>query len=123
MEKSIAEILDSYSIAKIKNEKIKSDSTEKILLSYQVAVSEIKKKYPDLNWDIIIKSFIDVNSTIWKYEAGIRQGLVDDDPMIVYTRAILVREFNQLRVGLGNIVSVLLHQEDKLNIKKEHASA
>lgn len=123
MEKSVAEVLDGYAIAKLKNEKIPSEVTKKIFENYCKELEIIKNKYPQYNWDVIVKSFLDVNSTIWKYEAGIRQGLVDDDPMIVYTRAILVREFNQLRVGLGNIVSILIKQEGMLNLKKEHVSA
>lgn len=123
MEKSVAEVLDGYSIAKLKNVKIPSEITKKIFETYCKELDIIKNKYPQYNWDMIVKSFEDVNSTIWKYEAGIRQGLVDDDPMIVYTRAILVREFNRLRVGLGNIVSILIKQEGMLNLKKEHASA
>lgn len=123
MEKSIAEVLDGYSIAKLKNEKIPSEITKKIFETYCKELDIIKNKYPQFNWDVVVKSFLDANGTIWKYEAGIRQGLVDDDPMIVYTRAILVREFNQLRVGLGNIVSILIKQEGMLNLKKEHVSA
>ena len=122
MEKCVAEILDGYSIAFIKDKKIDNKTTKLILSKYEKAIEELKKKYKDINWEIIIKSFICVNETIWKYEAAIRQGLVDDDPLIVYTRAILVREFNAVRVGLGNTVSALMKQDDSFNIKKDHVS-
>lgn len=121
MEKSVAEILDQYSIAFIKDEKLNTKEATENLITYSKGLDEIKVKYPSVDWSIIIKSFIDVNRTIWKYEAAVRQGLIDDDLAMVGSRAILVREFNQVRVGLGNIVSSLL-QDGLINYKKEHIS-
>ena len=121
MEKTIAEILDGYSISYLKNEKIPSVDTKNNFEEYQKGLDEIKKKYPKINWDIVVKPFIDVNRTIWHYEAAIRQGVIDDDPAQIAARAVLVREFNRARVGLGNVVLALLG-EGMLNLKKEHAS-
>ena len=122
MEKGVAEILDGYSIALIKNQKISTLTTNKIFIAYKKGLDELKTKYPEIDWDTVVKPFISVNTTIWKYEAAIRQGLVDDDPTIVASRAILVREFNQVRVGLGNVVSAMLGEIEHLNVKKEHVS-
>lgn len=121
MEKNISEVLDGYSIAFIKDEKLNTREAAENLVTYSKGLDEIKSKYPSINWDIIVKSFVDCNKTIWKYEAAVRQGLIDDDLATVGSRAILVREFNQVRVGLGNIVSSLLN-EGMLNLKKEHIS-
>ena len=121
MTKTVAEILDGYSIAYLKNEKIPSLDTKSNFEEYQKGLDEVKKKYSKVNWDVVVKPFIDVNKTIWKYEAAIRQGVIDDDPAQIAARAILVREFNQVRVGLGNIVLALIG-EGMLNLKKEHVS-
>lgn len=122
MEKSTAEVLDQYAIAFIKDEKLNTPEAAENLIMFSKGLDEIKKKYPNVNWDIIVKSFIAVNASIWKYESAIRQGMVDDDLSLVGSRAILVREFNQMRVGLGNVVSSLLN-EGLLNYKKDHVSA
>ena len=122
MEKSIAEILDGLSIAKLKVDKIGTPQTKTKYEKYRLGFEEVKKKYPQHDWDYILKMFIDANSLIWKYEALIRQGTIDDDPLVVYSRTILVREFNSLRVALGNLVSLFIGETDELNIKKDHLS-
>ena len=121
MDKTVSEVLDGYSIAFLKDEKLNTREAAENLVEYSKGLEEIKKKYPNVNWDIVIKSFISVNASIWKYEAAIRQGMIDDDLAVVGSRAILVREFNQVRVGLGNVVSSLLN-EGLLNYKKDHIS-
>lgn len=122
MEKSIAEIIDGYAIAKIKSERIVSPITRIRLEQFEDAVVKLKERYPALAWDLIIKAFIDVNSAIWKYEAAIRQGIVDDNPLFISSRTILVREFNQLRVGMGNMISIFMHEDEAINLKKDHPS-
>jgi hypothetical protein len=122
MEKSVAELLDGYSIAKLKAERIGDNGSIIKFEKYKTAMEELRVEYPGQNWDIIIKSFVDVNSTIWKYEALVRKGQLDDDPLAIYSRTILVREFNQLRTDMANMVCVFLSETDELNIKKDHVS-
>lgn len=121
MTKTIAEILDGYSIAHLKAERIGTEDTKLNLEEYKKAIKELESKYPGISWNVVCKAFIDTNATIWKYEAAIRQGVIDNDPAQIAARAILVREFNQIRVGLGNVVLALLKQ-GMLNYKKEHVS-
>jgi len=122
MEKSTAEILDSLAIAKLKAERIGTPPTKIRLEKYQKGLEEIKHKFPQYDWDFILQMFIDINSLVWKYEAAIRQGAIDDDPFVVYTRTILNREFNTMRVHLGNLVSILVNETDELNLKQNHLS-
>lgn len=122
MEKSIAEILDGVSIAYLKSVRIGTPQTKIKYEKYKIGFDEVKKKYPQYDWDFILQMFIDANSLIWKYEAAIRQGTIDDDPFVVHSRTILVREFNSLRVALGNLVSILVNEIDELNLKKDHLS-
>lgn len=122
MEKSVAEVLDGYSIAYLKAERIPSKETEKNFEEYQKALEEIKNDYQHIDWSMIVETFIGVNSSIWELESEIRKGAIDNDLEEVGRRAILIRKFNQCRVNFGNIVSLFL-KEGMLNLKKEHVSA
>lgn len=122
MEKSTAEILDGFAIAVIKNEKISNEQTERKFKKYKEGFEELKIKFPKYDWDFILKMFIDVNKTIWKYEAAIRQGVVEHDPLFVHKHSELVREFNNQRVALGNLVSLFVGETEELNIKTNHVS-
>jgi hypothetical protein len=122
MEKSTAEVLDGLAIAKLKAERIGTEQTKLKYEKYLKGFAEIKLKFPEYDWDFIYKMFIDVNSLCWKYEAAIRQGVVDHDPMFVHKHSELVREFNSMRVALGNLVSLFIGETEELNIKKDHVS-
>lgn len=122
MEKSIAEVLDGFAISLIKNEKIANNQTLLKYEKYKKGFEELKLKFPNYDWDFILKMFLDINKIIWKYEAAIRLGVVDHDPMFVHKHSELVREFNSMRVALGNLVSLFLGEVEELNIKKEHIS-
>jgi hypothetical protein len=120
MEKSIAEVLDGYAIAMLKKEKIGNEQTISKCEKYKRGFDELQAKYPQHDWDFILQMFYDVNRIIWKYEAAIRLGVVEHDPMFVHKHSELVREFNSLRVALGNLVSLFLGETEELNIKKDH---
>jgi len=123
MEKSIAEILDGFAIAKLKKEKIGNAQSIAKYEKYSKGFEGIKEKFPQYDWDFIFKMFYDINAIIWKYEAAIRLGVVDHDPMFVHKHSELVREFNSMRVALGNLVSLFIGETEELNIKKEHISS
>lgn len=122
MTKSTAEVLDGFSIAYLKSERIPSEETKKNFEKYKEAIEEIKDDYRHIDWGMVIESFINVNSSIWDLESEIRKGVIDNDLEEVGRRAVLIRKFNQCRVNLGNIVSLFL-REGMLNIKKDHVSA
>ncbi len=122
MEKSSAEVLDGFSISSIKNEKIANEQTKLKYEKYKRGFEELKTKFPQYDWDFILKMFIDVNKTIWKYESAIRLGEDDHDPLFVHKHSELVREFNNQRVALGNLVSLFLGETEELNIKSQHVS-
>jgi hypothetical protein len=123
MEKSIAEVLDGFAIATLKRDKIGTQQTILKYKKYENGFNELRTKFPAYDWDFILKMFSDANALIWKYEAAIRQGVVDHDPMFVHKHSELVREFNSMRIALGNLVSLFLGETDELNVKKDHISA
>lgn len=122
MLKSTAEVLDGFAIATIKNEKIANEQTKRKYEKYRLGFEELKEKFSQYDWDFILKMFIDVNKTIWKYEAAIRMGVVEHDPLFVHKHSELVREFNNQRVALGNLVSLFIGETEELNIKVNHLS-
>jgi hypothetical protein len=122
MEKSIAEVLDGLAIAQLKAERIGTPQTKIKYDKYLRGLEEVKIKFPKYDWDFIYKMFVDANKLIWKYEAAIRQGVVEHDPMFVHKHSELVREFNSMRIALGNLVSLFTDEIEELNIKKDHVS-
>jgi hypothetical protein len=50
-----------------------------------------------------------------------RKGELDNDVAEVGRRAILIRKFNSIRVGVKNIVNALVH-EGYQDVKKDHGS-
>ncbi len=122
IEKSIAEVLDGFSISELKKDRIGGPQTIAKYEKYKKGFEEIKTKFPQYDWDFIYKMFLDANKLCWKYEAAIRQGVVDHDPLFVHKHSELVREFNSMRIALGNLVSLFLGETEELNIKSQHVS-
>lgn len=122
MIKSIAEVLDGYSIALLKHKNIGTPETESCLSWYEEGFKELEINYPLIQWGIVLKTFLDINSSIWLLEADVRKGALDQNIKEVGRRAILIREFNRIRVGLGNSVLAMMGETVGMNIKKDHVS-
>ena len=121
MEYPISEILDRYSIAVLKKERLMADN-DKELSDLEVVIDDYKKK----NCDFIneyIKLLIDINGKIWDLESDIRKGREGELGLEeVGRRAIKIREFNKIRVGYKNDV-VEVFGEGYKDIKMNHASS
>ena len=96
MKMPMSEILDRYTITKLKSERTEEDLTEE-LAAYE---SEIKAKNAD---PTAIQSFIDrlykVNGDLWDVEGDIRKGV--DMPLEEVGRlALKVRDLNCERNGV-----------------------
>lgn len=96
MKMPMSEILDRYTITKLKSERTEEDVTEE-LAAYE---SEIKAKNAD---PTAIQSFIDrlykVNGDLWDVEGDIRKGV--DMPLEEVGRlALKVRDLNCERNGV-----------------------
>ena len=122
MRKSIAEVLDGYSIALLKQKNIGTPETESSVKWYEEGFKELEINYPHIQWGVVLKTFLDINSSIWLLEADVRKGALDQNIEEVGRRAILIREFNRIRVGLGNSVLAMMGEAVGMNIKKDHAS-
>jgi len=133
MEMNVSEILDRWSICKLKVERI-GDSAK---LEFDVLDKELKKleeKHQWINWQMVKKYMYDVNDFIWQLEAGLKSGkeslknpvyILDkenEDALIkIGTATLIIRNFNHLRVSYKNFITKLVG-EGFQDMKKEHCS-
>ena len=114
MKMPISEIIDRYTITKLKSERTQEDVIQEL--------ETYKKEI--LNYNIGLDDFIermyDINSQIWNTEADIRKGT--DLPLEEIGRlALKVRDLNCIRNGIkAEIVDVYSEgfKEIKINYKK-----
>ena len=120
MDRDIGDILDRWSIAKLKKERIGSSENEKELAAFNQALDEVRIKYPDHDWGQLSDMIYSINDFIWQLEAGLKSGkealvnpyyILDKDnnePLAkIGATTIIIRNFNHLRVNFKNIVNTL----------------
>lgn len=142
-ERDTGDIIDRYTIAKLKAERIGDDEHKRELQSFEHIINKIKENIfvdsrqgkPVFHIDSYIKMMYDINDFIWQLEAGLKGGkeeLVDPYYILhdknekvlakIGVTAILNRHFNHLRISLKNIINEQLGEgfQDK---KKDHVSS
>jgi hypothetical protein len=115
MKIAIGDIVDRYSICKLKQERLSIDNNNEI----NALLQEIDN-YKD------IKSYVDklydINAKIWNYESDIRKGNEDILGLEeIGRRAIKIREYNSQRVSLKNEINSK-YDEGYKEIKMIHGS-
>lgn len=139
MERDLGDIIDRYTIAKLKAERIGNDENKR---EYETFSKEIKKeKYRTnilskikIDIDDFVKIMYDINSFIWQLESGLKSGkeelknniyLLDNENKEVLSKigltTILIRNFNHLRVSVKNLINKMVG-EGFQDIKKNHLS-
>jgi hypothetical protein len=120
MEYPISEILDRYSIALLKKERLAIDNGQEIKdLSTEI------DNYRNINQivDEYIVKLKDINGKIWDLEFDIRKGKEGELGLEeVGRRAILIRENNKIRVGYKNEIVEIFNVGYK-DIKMNHVSS
>ena len=115
MEMPIGDIIDRYSICKLKAERLSIDNTTEMSCLWK----EIEQ-HPDV-FEYVDKLY-DINGKIWDLEADIRQG---NEEILgleeVGRRAIKIRNFNGIRVQYKNEINSKLNQ-GFIEIKMNHGS-
>jgi hypothetical protein len=135
MERDAGDILDRWSIAKLKAERIGTEDNLKEDRAFTEELLQLQNKYPEFDWCLFTKMMLDINDFIWQLEAGLKSGketlknpyyILDDinkDALAkIGTTTILIRNFNHLRINFKNIINKLTHTgfQDQ---KKDHLSA
>lgn len=134
MERDVSDIIDRYSISKLKAERIKSEESKKEYESFLREVEQLKVKYPEYNWEQFTHLMVLVNAAIWSLEAGLKGGKdLLKNPHYIFDPinkeglseigviAILIRNINAIRVEFKNIVNTLL-KTGFIDNKKDHLS-
>jgi len=134
---SIAELLDRWSICKLKVERIGEVARPEFEeLDSELVKEEMRilKKYPDFPIQMMKDYLYSVNDAIWVCEAGLKSGKekipnptylfdnVNQDVLAkIGTTTMIIRNFNELRVKYKNFINKLLG-EGYSDIKKNHCS-
>jgi hypothetical protein len=116
MKMSLGEIVDRYSIVKLKSERTDLDCFDEL--------NALKNEIDSVeNLILYVQDLIDINGKIWDLESDIRkgkEGILGLEE--VGRRAIAIRELNGIRVNLKNKINTFFNTgfiEKKIN----HASA
>jgi len=121
MERDPADILDRYSIARLKFERIGVAENKIEYDAFFPELHKLEEKYPFLPINQFAELLYKINAMIWDLEADLRQGKLDGALSEVGRRAISIREHNALRVQVKNILNTCVH-EGFLDVKKYHIS-
>jgi hypothetical protein len=134
MLRDVGDIIDRWSIAKLKAERIGTDDNKKELEAFEKALTEVCGNFSQFDWMQFKQMMLDINDFIWQLEAGLKSGkeklhnsyyLLDEQNSEVLARigltTILIRNFNHLRVNFKNIVNKLTGT-GFMDIKKNHLS-
>lgn len=120
MEYPISEILDRYSIALLKKERLQIDNDQE--LNDLSAEIDNYRKINKIVDDYIVK-LKEINGKIWDLEFDIRKGKEGELGLEeVGRRALLIRENNKIRVGYKNEIVEIFNVGYK-DIKMNHVSS
>ncbi len=121
MERDAGDILDKYSIARLKVERIGSDENKGELAIFEQGFLEVKQKYPQYDWEQIGGLLYKINGLMWETEATLRKGQIDNDITKVAEVSIRTRRLNNIRIALKNFVNKLTGIGFQ-DAKKDHVS-
>jgi len=134
MERDLGDILDRWSIAKLKAERIGTDENKRELEDFEKELKSKREQYPEVVWTHVEKYIYDINDFIWQLEAGLKSGKESlKNPLYILDVAnaealakigattILIRNFNHLRVGFKNLINMIVG-EGYMDTKKDHLS-
>lgn len=121
MERDPGDIIDRWSIAKLKKEKIGEDESIKEYQHFEEGIDELKKIYSNINWELASKHIYDINAAIWSLEFDLRKGKLDNNMDRCGDRSILIRGINKLRVGFKNFINDATNS-GFIDIKRDHLS-
>ena len=122
MEMPLGEVLDRFTILKLKMERIRESSIILEYETYKKAIEEYKMKGINIKQDWVDKLY-EVNGKIWDLEFDIRKGKEGELGLEeVGRRAIAIRNLNSIRVNIKNKISEETGIGFK-DIKKDHASS
>lgn len=134
MQRCNADIIDRWSISKLKFERTGTKENDKEFHAFDKEKEKLVEKYKDFHMDLFCKQMYDINNFIWLLESGLKGGKeelldahyilakVNEKSLVkIGATTILIRNFNHLRVGLKNIINTLTNSGFQ-DIKSNHLS-
>jgi len=134
MERDVGDILDRWSIAKLKAERISNEENKRESEAFDSEMKNVGGRFPKYDWQQISRLMYDINDFIWQLEAGLKSGKEAlENPHYILDKnnkealanigatTILIRNFNHLRVGFKNFINKLVGTGFQ-DIKKNHLS-
>jgi len=134
MNRDVGDILDRWSISKLKFERIGSENAKKEYNAFNLAIENVEKEYSQYDWKQFMEMMYSINDNIWQLEAGLKGGKEQlSNPHYIFDKVnekilskigittILIRNINHLRVEFKNIINKLTKTgfQDR---KKNHLS-
>ena len=128
MQFPLSEIVDRWTILKLKTERLPSEGT--LIEIFDVFTSELEKQLDKLDENIrqkisgLIEELYIHNKSIWDLEADLRAGRMDEkkDLEEIGRRAIKIRDNNKLRLQAKNKITLLVAQKIGFDRKIHHLS-
>ena len=135
MNRDIGDLVDRWSIAKLKAERIGHEVSIKEYGEFDEELKKILDKYENFGIIGFVELMTDINSFIWQLEAGLKGGK-DGLPNQQYLgdpenkeqlakigeTTILIRNYNHLRVKTKNLINKLANTGHQ-DIKQDHLSS
>lgn len=135
MQRDVGDIIDRWSIAKLKYERSSNnDERKNEFYTFNESLKTIKSKYIDLPIDDFATLLYNINETIWKLEAGSKGGKEElPDSHYIFAKEnndvlirlgiinLLIKDINIARIKVKNIINKLTKTGFQ-DIKTEHLS-
>lgn len=137
MQRDIGDIIDRFTISKLKAERIGSKESKKEFQAFEEEIFKIPSLYLQLTeetWNQVFEMMYSINNFIWLCESGLKGGKEElKEPLYILSEknnealskigamTIMIRNFNHLRVQLKNFINNLIH-EGFLDAKQDHLS-
>ena len=104
MKRDAGDILDRFSIAILKAQRIDKEECHKECALFQKGYTELCNEKPTYSWHQWLEVFKAINGLMWDTEAELRKGHLDDNFYKAGKAAICTRKLNRIRVLCKNLV-------------------
>ena len=123
MLRDAGDIIDRYSIAILKGERIGSPEAMQEREVFRVGFEELTHRlpHPEGCWTHLLGIAIATNACIWDLESDLRREMLDNDLEETGRRAIQIRKINNIRVQLKNYINFTVG-EGVQDVKRDHIS-
>lgn len=134
MERDLADILDRWSIAKLKSERIGTDENKREFEAFEAEYVKLLQKYASIPIVDFAKILFDVNKFIWSFEAGLKSEkeslpnptyiyALENEPVLAKMGIIAteIKYYNHIRVAIKNLINKMAGEGFR-DIKLHHLS-